>query len=360
MININETIIPDKRKLFNHFSKVIENGQITNNGEYVKKLEDLLNKTFNTKYSLLTSNGTIALHLALRSLEKKGEVITTPFSCIATTSSIIWEGFKPIFCDIDPETLCINPALIESKISKNTVAILAVHVFGNSCNIQAIHKVAKKHKLKVIYDGAQAFGTMYNGKSVFQYGDVSMLSLHAYKVVSSIEGGALFCKDLQLYEKLFKLRYFGKNKQNFEEMLGTNAKMSEFNAAYGLVSLENAEKELEKRKDIAFYYIKQFKNNTNIKLQKIEAIATPNYSYFPIILKDEKTTLKILKFGLRKGIVFRRYFYPAINTLDFIGSNESETPFTLDLSKRIVCIPINSSLKNNDLQRISNLIDENA
>jgi dTDP-4-amino-4,6-dideoxygalactose transaminase len=359
MININKVIIPNKHKLLEKFSSILDSGKLTNNGKHVKDFEIKLSKKLNTVKPLAVCNGTIALHLAIKSLPTKGEIITTPFSCIASTSSIIWEGFTPVFCDIDEHTFCIDSKLIEAKITDKTVAILGVHVYGNTCNVDAIDKIAKKYNLKVIYDGAHAFGTSYNKQSVFNFGDITTLSLHAYKIVSSIEGGAIFCTNKENYEALYKMRYFGKNRENIEEILGTNAKMNEFNAAYGILSLKRSKQELKARKKIAQFYIDSLSNNTDLKFQKIEKKATPNFSYFPVVFPSSAISEKILAKGLNKEIILRKYFYPSINSIKYIGADAKRTPISESLSKRILCLPIHSNLSESDLNKIVDLIKQN-
>jgi dTDP-4-amino-4,6-dideoxygalactose transaminase len=358
MIQVNEVLTPNKEDLFALYSTILESGKITNNGRYVKQLESDLSSNLGTSNCLAVSNGTIALHLAVRALGKIGEIITTPFSCVASTSAIIWEGCTPVFCDIDKDTFCIDSDLIEAKITSNTIAILAVHVYGTSCNIEAIEAIAKKHKLKVIYDGAQAFGTKYNKSSVFNLGDISTLSLHAYKIVSTIEGGAIFCKEEETKELLFKIRYFGKNCENFEETLGMNAKMNEFNAAYGLLSLKQAKEELKIRKKIAERYYDELNSIANLKLQSHPSNIEPNYSYFPIICPSEKSLEELERIAKAKNIILRRYFYPAINSIAYIGANDQETPISTSYAKRTLCLPIHSKLSNEDLTKIIHVIKD--
>jgi dTDP-4-amino-4,6-dideoxygalactose transaminase len=358
MIQVNEVLTPNKEDLFALYSTILESGKITNNGRYVKQLESDLSSNLGTSNCLAISNGTIALHLAVRALGKIGEIITTPFSCVASTSAIIWEGCTPVFCDIDKDTFCIDSDLIEAKITSNTIAILAVHVYGTSCNIEAIEAIAKKHKLKVIYDGAQAFGTKYNKSSVFNLGDISTLSLHAYKIVSSIEGGALFCKDEATKDLLFKMRYFGKNCENFEETLGTNAKMNEFNAAYGILSLKQAEEELKRRKQIADTYYTELRTINKLKFQEHPTSVEPNHSYFPIICPNENSLVELEQKALANNIILRRYFYPAINSIAYIGGNDQETPISNSYAKRTLCLPIHSKLSNEDLSKIINVMKD--
>jgi dTDP-4-amino-4,6-dideoxygalactose transaminase len=209
MININEVILPDRKKLFKLFNKVYKSGKITNNGYYVQKFEQQLKSKLESDFALTTSNGTLGLQLALRTIPQKGEIITTPLSFIASVSSIIWEGFTPVFCDIDSETLCIDHTLVKEKINPNTVGILGVHLFGNLCEINFLENLCNDYNLKLIFDASHSFGCRYYDKSCFNFNSISVMSLHAYKVVSSIEGGVIFLNDKSDYERLHKMRYFG-------------------------------------------------------------------------------------------------------------------------------------------------------
>ena len=358
MIDINKVVVPDVDQLLKEYRGIFESGKLTNNGPCVQGLEEQLDQYHGTRHCLCVSNGTIALHLALRAIHKKGEVITTPFSCIASTSCIIWEGNTPVFCDIDPCTLNINPDLIEEKITDKTVAILGVHVFGNPCRVDAIDEIAGKYSLPVIYDGAQAFGSIYNGQSVLKYGHISTLSLHAYKVVSSVEGGALFTNDSEIFEVLYQMRYFGKDRCNDEKILGTNAKMSELHAAYGLLSLRRADEELKYRKRLAAYYMDTFRQVKGIQLQSAYDLSEPNYSYFPVILESEEKADGLWNFARDRGVVFRKYFYPAINSIPYINQDPRATPVALDISRRVLCIPIHSHISDMDSKVITDTILE--
>ena len=358
-LEVNKTWIPNKTELYSFFDDILESGQLTNNGKYVKKLEDTLKEQTDVKHAYATGNGTIALHIALKALEiTEGEIITTAFSFIATASSILWERCTPIFVDIDPNTLCIDANVIESKITSKTKAIMSVHVFGNTGDIEHIEAIAKKHKISTIYDGAHAFGTRYNGKSVFQYGSVSTLSMHTSKIVSAVEGGAIFTNDDELAERVFKIRYFGKDKDNYEEILGTNGKMNEFNAAFALLSIENFKKEKEKRKKIDTFYRLQLKEIQGIDLTIPNKKAEINYSYFPVILKSEEEVHKIIAKAKSKNIIIRRYWYPALNSIAFINRNPNDTPIAYSVANRVVCLPIYKSLNEEDIARVVNLFKE--
>ena len=267
MINVTKTYLPDKEKFKKYVDQIYSNGWITNNGPMVRLLEKKLSKYLGVKNIVLVSNGTVALEIAYRTLGIKGHVITSPFSFVATTSSLVTNSLKPLFADIDPETLNINPCNIEKLVTKETSAIVPVHVFGNSCNIEEVQKIATKNRLKIIYDAAHAFNVQYKGISILNYGDISTLSFHATKIFHTIEGGALIINDDSLVEKARYLINFGiKDAEQIPE-LGTNAKMNEFEAAMGLCVLEDIEKlKIERSK----HYQKYIEGLGNfVTLQKI-------------------------------------------------------------------------------------------
>ena len=355
-IPLNISIVHDRHRVKQLIDKALHNGVLTNNGPLVKDLEAALEKRASGAKCIVTSSGTSALDLALRSLNLQGEMITTPFSFIATTSSILWQHCTPIFADIDEKTLCINPEEIEKKVSPNTAGIVAVHIFGSICDVEAIEDIAKKHKIKTIYDAAHAFGLNYNNKSIFSYGDISTTSLHAFKIVNAAEGGAIFTRNSETFEKIFKLRYFGKDLEGNVLELGTNAKMSEFNAAMGLSSLENAEIEIARRKSIAQKYLAVLEKKKNIYIPKFLYNAGHNYSYFPIIFKEESLLDSFIALGNSLDIEIRRYFYPCLNEITIVN-NQGDTPIAKDISKRIGCIPIYSTLKEEEIKRIIDLLN---
>ena len=352
MITVNEVITPNEARLFELISGSLREGKITNNGELVNSFEALLKKSLGINHLLTSCNGTMALHMAFRSMGTRGEVITTPFSFIASASSLVWEGFTPVFCDIDPNTLCIDPQKIESLVNKNTVGISAVHVFGNPCDIKAIEAIAQKHGLFTVYDGAQAFGSEYDGKSCLSYGTLSALSLHAYKIVSSVEGGALICNDSELNERLFEIRYFGKNREDEEARLGTNAKMSELHAAYGILSLENYQNEQSVRNRMAGFYRSELEKMDQVQLQQASPNSKPNNSYFCVILPSKNKLNELVKFGKNHGVIFRQYFHPSLSKLSFLNASVTDTPIADDLADRVLCIPIHSKLTPDDLLHV--------
>ncbi len=348
MINVTKTYLPNKEKYKKYIDEIYKNGWLTNNGPLVQKLEKKLAEYLGVKNLILVSNGTVALEIAYRTLDIKGFAITTPFSFVATTSSLVTNNILPIFADIDSNSFNLDPKNIEKLITPNTSAIVPVHVFGNACEVEEIEQIAKKHKLKVVYDAAHAFDVKYKDKSVLNYGDISTLSFHSTKLFHTIEGGALIINDDELVKKARYLINFGiKNAEEISH-LGTNAKMNEFEAAMGLCVLDNIEEIKEKRKDILEIYRKELKNL--VQFQEQNENATENYSYFPIVFKSEYELLKVQKALNDKQIFPRRYFYPSLDTLEYIEPKQ-ECKISRDISKRILCLPVYVELEK-DVQEI--------
>ena len=345
-----------------------ERGIMTHNGPLIKQFEKLTAAFLETNNIVSVSNGTIAVQVAIRALGLKGEIITTPFTHAATISAIIWENCTPIFVDIDPENLNIDPNKIEEKISKNTVAILPVHVFGNPCPIEEIQAIAEKHNLKVIYDAAHSFGVKYKGKSIFEYGNISTTSFHATKMLNTAEGGACFTQENELHERLKRIRFFGfDNAQNLVDD-GANFKMTEVNAAIGLANLTMMQKALDDRREKYFLYKNLLSKNPVLKFQKINqecnlpgncsACNCNNYSYFPLIFPTEEVLLRIETALQNKNIYARRYFYPSVNTFNNIVPYIS-MPQSEDISKRILCLPLYFTLSKHSILEISKTIIDN-
>lgn len=328
-------------------------GILTNNGPLVRNFEKEISKKLKLNNFLTVSNGTIAIQMAIKALKLKGEIIVTPFTWVATLSAIQWEGCKPVFCDIERDTLNIDPLKIEEKITSKTVAIMPVHVFGNPCDVEKIAEIGKKHNLKIIYDAAHAIGSTYKGKSLLEFGDISATSLHATKLLNTGEGGACITKDNSLNEKLKRIRIFGHNdkKEIVEE--GFNGKMTEVHAALGLANLKYFDNVLKDRK-IKYHLYKQALEKFNITFQLIKLGAT-NYSYFPIILESEKQLLDIIKVLNQENIYPRRYFYPSVNTFSSLVQYE-EMPISEDVCVKILCLPLYYTLKISELEKIIEII----
>lgn len=353
MINVTKTYLPDKSKYKQYIDEIYENGWITNNGFLVRKLEKRLAQYLDVKNLVLVANGTVALEIAYRTLGIKGFAITTPFSFVATTSSLVTNGVLPIFSDIDTHTFNIKPEEIEKNITPNTSAIVPVHVFGNACDVEKIDDIAQKFNLKVIYDAAHAFGVRYKGTSLLNFGDISTLSFHATKLFHCIEGGALIINDDKLVEKARYLINFGiKNTEEIPE-LGTNAKMNEFEAAMGLCMLDELEFIIEKRREIYNLYKQEF--DGICQTQKLHQDIEYNYAYFPILL-DSEVQLKMLEEIFHQNNIYpRRYFYPSLDTLSYIEPKQYMKN-SRDISARILCLPIYPELAHADQIRIINLV----
>ncbi|RXJ78443.1 DegT/DnrJ/EryC1/StrS aminotransferase family protein [Arcobacter sp. F2176] len=356
MINVTKTYLPNKEKYKKYIDEIYENGWLTNNGPLVQRLEKRLAEYLGVKNIILVSNGTVALEIAYRTLDIKGFAITTPFSFVATTSSLVTNNILPIFADIDQNSFNLDPKNIEKLITPNTSAIVPVHVFGNACEVEEIEQIANKHNLKVIYDAAHAFDVQYKDKSLLNYGDISTLSFHSTKLFHSIEGGALIINDDKLVQKARYLINFGI--KNAEEIphLGTNAKMNEFEAAMGLCVLDDIEEIKAKRKTILETY--QSKLKGLVQFQEKKEKATENYSYFPVVFKSEEELLKVQKALNEKQIFPRRYFYPSLDTLDYIEPKQ-ECKISRDISKRILCLPIYAELEKDIQIQIVKIIKEN-
>ena len=353
MINVTKTYLPDREKYKKYVDEIFENGWVTNNGPMVKKLEKRLAEYLGVKNIVLVANGTIALEISYRTLKIKDSAITTPFSFVATTSSLVTNNIKPIFADINQKTLNIDPKNIKNTITKNTSAVVPVHVFGNSCEVEKIEEIAKENNLKVIYDAAHAFNVQYKGKSILNYGDISTLSFHATKLFHTVEGGALIINDDSLARKARYLINFGiKNTESIPE-LGTNSKMNEFEAVMGLCILDEIDNIKQKRKEVYETYKEELLGL--VEQQQQNKNATQNYSYFPIILENEKQSLEVQKNLNKKQIFPRRYFYPSLNTLAYIEPKQ-HMPVSKDIASRILCLPIYPGLKKIEQLRIINIL----
>ena len=354
MIPVTKPFLPPKEEYEALISKIWETGWLTNMGPFANELEEKLKKHLNVQNLLFLTNGTIALQMAIKALDLKGEIITTPFSFVATTSSIVWENCSPVFVDINKDSLNIDATKIEASITKNTSAILATHVYGNPCDVIAIEEIAKKHNLKVIYDGAHAFGVKVNGKSIFEYGDISTCSLHATKLYHSIEGGFVVTKSSSLNKKLAYIRNFGFNgSENFAE-LGINGKNSEFHAAMGLVNFNYLKKIHEKRKSLTEKY-DQLLLSFNAVKPKWDAKADINYAYYPLVFESEKFMLECIEKLNENEIYPRRYFYPPLaKSLPYLEPKSLEV--TDSIAKRVLCLPLYYELTEIDAELVCNTL----
>lgn len=358
MIQITKPYLPELEDYISYLKEIWSAEWLTNNGSKVIQFEEEIKNIFNNPNFAYLNNGTIALQLAIKGLEVTGEIITTPFSFIATTSSILWENCIPKFIDIKSDTLNINEALIEEQITKNTTAILATHCFGNSCNIENLEEIAKKHNLKLIFDGAHCFGTTYKGQSVFNYGDCTTISFHATKLIHSVEGGGVFLRDNTLFDKMKQLRNFGFNGAESFAEVGINGKNSELHAAMGLLILSNKTEVLAKRVEQYDFYLNNLKDLSSLQFQTAEEHCQPNKSYFPLLFSDNEAREKVYLSLLNKGISTRKYFSPSLNTLDF--TNKESCPISESVTERILCLPMYHTLKRSEMELIINIIRENV
>ncbi|SRX75397.1 DegT/DnrJ/EryC1/StrS family aminotransferase [Aequorivita antarctica] len=355
MINVTKTFLPPQSEYTAILKKAWDAGWITNRGTLVKELEAELKAFLNVPNIIAMTNGTLPLQIAIKALGLTGEIITTPFSYVATTSSIVWEGCTPVFVDIDPEYLTIDESKIEAAITPRTTGILATHVFGNPCDVETIEKIAQKHNLKVIYDAAHCFGVTYKGKSIFEYGDVSTCSFHATKLFHTGEGGAVFCKQ-ELYDTLYYHHNFGHAGPDVFNGLGINAKMSELQAAMGLAVLKHIDFIINARKRTFNIYLDSLKNNKKLKMLQVRKNTTLNYSYFPIISPTESINIKIKDALEQEGIMARRYFYPSLNTLEYVKGKRC--PIAESFAKRILCLPLSHDLPEADQKRIIAVVNK--
>lgn len=354
MTNVTKTYFPDINEYIIQLNRIWANQWLTNRGELVLELENRLKSFLKTDNIIVMNNGTIPIQIALKLLGNNGEVITTPFSYIATTSSIIWENCKPIFVDIDKDHLTIDEDKIEEAITNKTTAILATHVFGNPCNVAVIERIAQKYSLKVIYDAAHSFGVKYLGESIFNYGDVSTCSFHATKIFHTGEGGAVFCKNEELRNKLYYSHNFGHNGPTSFFGLGINAKISELQAAMGIVVLDHIDEIFNGRKDIVAFYDENIKFDKLSKM-KIREGTEWNNSYYPIIFQSEKELSNVQTKLNEIGIFPRRYFYPSLNTIEFV--NGKSMKISESVSSRILCLPLSHQIEDSILELISSTIN---
>ena len=353
MINVTKTFLPPLEEYHKYLKQIWASNQVANGGKFWYDLQARLKDYLSSPDLILTTNGTLPIQIALKALAKGGEVITTPFSYVATTAAIVWEKCKPVFVDIHPEYLTIDETKIEAAITNKTTTILATHVFGNPCNIEEIGRIANKYGLKVIYDAAHCFGVNYKGESIFSFGDVSTCSFHATKIFHTGEGGAMFCKDTELYEELFYKHNFGHKSATEFSGLGINAKMSELQAAMGLAVLPYVDSDIEQRKKVYDLYQEALKES-QLNMIKLRGGVEWNYSYFPVIFSDKKHLLKTQKILNEKEIFPRRYFYPSLNSLPYM--NISGLEISESVSSRILCLPFYAGLKPELLKEITSTL----
>ncbi|WP_322971402.1 DegT/DnrJ/EryC1/StrS family aminotransferase [Faecalibacter sp. LW9] len=354
MIPVTKPFLPPLHDYQHLLEGVWQREWLTNMGPLASQLEMELKTYLKLKHLLYVTNGTVALQMAIKALKLQGEIITTPFSFVATTSSIVWEGCQPVFVDIDKDSLNIDPHQIEEAITPNTSAILATHVYGNPCDVEAIQRIADKHQLKVIYDAAHAFGVEVNGKSIFEYGDISTCSLHATKLYHSVEGGLVVTKDPELLKELTSIRNFGIAGHDAFSTLGINGKNSEFHAAMGIANLKYIDEIKAKRTALSQHYEE--------RLQHLKAVrplwhsnSENNGAYFPMVFESEELMLKCKEKLQMAEIGTRRYFYPSLaSALPYL--DPVAMPITDDISRRVLCLPLYYSLSFEEVDLICRLI----
>ena len=353
MIRVTKPFLPLIEEYTEYLKGIWDRNYLTNQGPLLKELENKLEDYLKVKDVHFVANGTLALQLALSALDiTEGEIITTPFSYVATTSVILWERCDPVYVDIDPQTLCIDPDKIEAAITDKTKAILAVHVYGNPCDVEKIEAIAKKHNLKVIYDAAHAFGVTYKGKSLLSFGDISTCSFHSTKVFHTVEGGCVVTKDKALSDKIELTKRFG-HQGDEHSMIGINAKASEFHAAMGLANLPYIKENIKLRKVISDTYDKLLGDRIERPTRNKKTVH--NYAYYPVIFKSEKKMLSAISKLESVGIYPRRYFYPSLNTLSYVPGGQS-CPVSEDITSRILCLPIYPGLEEEVIKKISEIV----
>ncbi len=357
-IFITKPFLPPLEDLASGLESLWDSRILSNNGRNHKEFELKLCDELDSPYVSLFSNCTIALMVAIKALDIKGDVLTSPFSFPASVSSLLWNNLNPIFCDIDYKTFNLDPKLIESSLTKNTQAILAVHAFGYPCQIDEISCIANQYSLKVIYDGAAAYGSKYKHKSVLSYGDLSVVSFHATKILNTFEGGAICCKSLSLKNKIDSIKNFGFNNLNNIDYIGINGKMNEFSSLLGLKQLKYFSDICQKRTEIRDIYNSFFSKLNLIEIPKILFDDDYNNTYYPILIspKSKYSRDEILSILLEKNIYARKYYHPLLSEVQcFVNESKSyKLPIAEDISERIICLPIYPSLSFVEQERIIN------
>lgn len=367
-ITVTSPLLPPLNDFIHLLKDIWERKWLTNNGHYHQELEKALAIYLDVPYLSLFTNGTLPLITALQALKIQGEVITTPYSFVATAHSIWWNGLTPVFIDIDPETGNMNPDKIEGAITKQTSAIMPVHVYGTPCNTKYIQKIANQYDLRVIYDAAHAFGVRENGQSILREGNISTLSFHATKVYNTIEGGALICQSAEMKQKIDYLKNFGFANETKVLAPGINSKMDEVRAAYGLLSLQHVDAAINKRAKIVHYYREQLSSIAGITFLK--EISTPqqgdsfrNHSYFPIFIDEQVYGInrdELYEKMKSQNILGRRYFYPLISNFNpyssLPSSNPKNLPIAHKLANSVICLPLHHELSSNDVERVVHCI----
>ncbi len=363
MITVTKPFLPPLEEFTSYLEKIWESKQLTNNGPFHQQLENELAEYLGVKYVSLFANATLGLVTALHALRITGEVITTPFSFVATTHALWWNKIVPVFVDIEPGYLNLDPKKVEAAITNKTTAIMPVHVYGNPCDVDEIKRIADKHGLKVIYDAAHAFGVEKDGQSVLNFGDLSVVSFHATKVYSTVEGGAIICHDAKMKHHIDNLKNFGFRDETIVEEPGINGKLNELQAAYGLLQLKYIDEFIKRRKAITLLYRELLAGVSGLRFLPDMKNVTHGYSYFPILIDKEK-------YGVNRDNVYnklkehnifaRRYFYPLISSFDpyseLPSANADNLPHAVEAANNVLCLPIYVDLKDSEVQLICSII----
>ena len=363
-IYVTQPALPPLAEFSKYLEKIWESKWVTNQGQFHQQLEKELAEHLGVKYVSLFANGTLALVTALQELRITGEVITTPFSFVATAHSLLWNGIKPVFVDINPETFNLDPEKIEAAITPHTTAIMPVHVYGKPCDVEKIQKIADIYGLKVIYDAAHAFGVNYKGTSLLKHGDLSILSFHATKVFNTFEGGAIVCPDAKTKKRIDDLKNFGFHDEVTVVAPGINAKMNEVQAAFGLLQLKYIDNAIARRREIDTQYREQLSTVSGIFCPLLPIDTIYNYAYFPILVEKEyPLSREELYEKLRQnGIYTRRYFYPLISNFpmyrDLPSAQRGNLSMATEVAAKVLCLPIYPALKLEDQQRVIEIIQE--
>lgn len=355
MINVTKSFLPPLELYTSYLQGIWERGHLTNHGPLVNELEEKLKDYLGVKHFFFLNNGTIALQIAIRALDLKGEIITTPFSYVATTSSVVWEQATPVFADINGEDFTIDAGKIEAAITAKTTGILATHVYGIPCAVAAIEKIAAKHSLKVIYDAAHAFGVEVNGKGIMNYGDIATLSFHATKLFHTVEGGGIATNDDALAHRIAYMRNFGHKGQEDFWGMGINAKNSEFHAAMGLCVYPHIKEIIEKRKEQSGLYDGWLAPLGSLLKRPVVPQATNyNFAYYPVVLETEKRLLEV-RDALNAAYIYpRRYFYPSLNSLPYV--QQQPMPVAESIAARVLCLPLYHDLAPEQVKQICSII----
>lgn len=360
MIQVNKPFIPPLEEYEQYLKGIWDRHWLTNHGPLVLELEQKLAEYLGVKHLLYLNNGTIALQIALKAAAKPGKVITTPFSYVATTSSVVWEGYTPVFADIEPDSMNIDPEKVEALIDDEVTAILATHVYGSPCQVDRLQEISDKYGIPVIYDGAHAFGTHHNGKGILSYGDMATCSFHATKLFHTVEGGAIATNNDELAEEVKLMRNFGHLSSYEFGLAGVNGKGSEVHAAMGLVNFTKIEQILAERKRAHQTYDTELAElYANGSLRKPEPLAgwTVNKGYMAVVFRTEEEMHAVIAHLEAQNIFTRRYFYPSLNTLDYLETYQA-CPVSEDICSRVLCLPMYYDLTDEEIIRISSLIKE--